>query len=228
MSASVLAAAGTQPKQTGPRTQEGKERASGNATTHGGTSRKLIVAGETQSDFDALLNGLAAEYRPDTPQSELFVEQLALAHWFLRRRQRAYSAIESSVYENQPDEAQWTEEHLKRLSLADRYRTQAERALRRALSNVEVWRRKTRSEAVREVQAGQWAAAQALRERRMTLQEEKFKLSRLRWAERAFRFAKNGSSSPLPAEAGIEIVDSRPDQSSGAEQKHSSGERVAA
>jgi len=41
--------------QTGPVTDTGKEISSRNALTHGGTSEKLIVPGERQEDFDALL-----------------------------------------------------------------------------------------------------------------------------------------------------------------------------
>jgi hypothetical protein len=203
MSASALAITHPSNKQTGPRTQAGKERSSTNATLHGGTSRKLIVAGETQTGFDTLLNGLIDEYRPDTPQSRMFIENLALSHWFLWRRQRAYSAIETAVYQDQPDETQWAEEQLKRLSLADRYRTQAERALKRALINVDCWRRNTRVEANRQQRNTQWEIAQAIRERRITLQERKFNASQTRQADRAFRFAKTAPSSP----AGVETVD---------------------
>ena len=44
--------------QTGPVTAAGKETSSRNATTHGGTSEKLIFAGECREDFDKLLEDL--------------------------------------------------------------------------------------------------------------------------------------------------------------------------
>lgn len=211
MSASVLAIIDSSNKQTGPRTQAGKERSSVNATVHGGTSTRLIVEGESQAEFDTLLKGLRAEYRPDTPQSQTLLENLAAAHWFLWRRQRAYAAIEAAVYQTQPDAPQWTEEHLRRLSLADRYKTQAERALNRALLNINNWRKDLRSEAQRERRNTQWEAAQAIRERRMSLQEHKFHLSQSRQADRAFRFAKTCSASPSSAKianSNLEIVNS--------------------
>ena len=203
MSTPAAALIETRTKRTGPRTEAGKERSSGNATLHGGTSTKLIVAGEAQADFDGLLNGLLNDYQPDTPQSQIWVENAAIAQWFLWRRQRAYNAIEASVYSQQPNEALWSEGELKRLSLADRYKTQAERAMKRAQSNLDGWKKIERGESDREQRNAQWQAAQSLRERRITLQEQKFELSRMREANRAIRFAKNAFSSPsellLPA-----------------------------
>jgi hypothetical protein len=191
MPVSVLARIDAPHKQTGPRTAAGKERSSSNATLHGGTSKKLIVAGEIQADFDALLNGLLDEYQPDTFQSRLFVEELATAQWFLWRRHRAYNAIECAIYEQEADQAKWTEEHLKRLALADRYKTQAERALKRALTNLENWRKETRREAERELRNKQWGAGHSLRERRVQMAERQFALSQSLAAAKAFRLAKN-------------------------------------
>jgi hypothetical protein len=179
-----------QNRQTGPRTTAGKERSSANATLHGGTSKKLIVTGESQADFDVLLNGLLDEYQPGTMQSRLFVEELALAQWFLWRRHRAHNAIEAAIYENQPDESQWTESDLHRLALADRYRTQAERAFKRALTNLENWRKENRREEQCKIRNTQWAAAHSIRDRRMTLAERQFA------ALQAFRFA-NTADAPL-------------------------------
>jgi hypothetical protein len=184
MSASALAITEALAKSTVAQSPSGRERSSSNATLHGGTSAKLIVPGEDPAAFEALLNGLLDDYRPDTLQSRLFVEQAAIAHWFLWRRDRAYSAIETAVYESEPDESKWTTEHFKKLALADRYKTQAERALKRALNNIEAWQKTSQHAANRERRNAQWQAEHAIRERRVTLQEQKF------------RFAKNALSSP--------------------------------
>jgi hypothetical protein len=186
--------------QTGPRTAIGKEISSNNALRHGGASNKPIVPGENPADFEALLNSLTDDYRPDTEQSRLFVENLATAHWLLARRQRACNAVEAAVYGDQPDEAQWTDAHHKRLALANRYKVQAERSLKRALNNLEGLQKWSRAGADRERRREQWAAEQAIRERRMTLQEQNFELAKSRAAERAFRSAKNAVSSPERAE----------------------------
>lgn len=127
--------------QTGPVTAHGKEIVSRNATTHGGTSQKLIVAGERREDFDSLFNDLLDEYAPSTPQARSLVEDAALARWFLWRKQRAYNAVEAALYATQPAQELWTAEAYHQLALADRYKTAAERALKRTLQNLEALRR---------------------------------------------------------------------------------------
>jgi hypothetical protein len=125
---------------------------------------------------------------------------MATAQWLLWRRQRAYNAIEFALYQEEADEAKWTEAHLKRLALADRYKTQAERALKRALTNIQSLQNCARGEKNRQIRQAQWAAEQSVRERRMTLQEQKFDLAKARTAAERIRFAKNAVSSPLGAE----------------------------
>jgi len=127
--------------QTGPVTAAGKAISSCNATTHGGTSEKLIVPGERQEDFDALLNDLLEEYSPETPGARNLVEDAALARWFVWRKQRAYNAVESALYSAQPAQELWTAETYHQLALVDRYKTAAERALKRTLQNLEASRR---------------------------------------------------------------------------------------
>jgi hypothetical protein len=127
--------------QTGPVTVEGKQISSRNATTHGGTSEKLIVAGECQENFDALLHDLLAEYAPATQQVRLLVEDAALARWFVWRKQRAYNAVEAALYTAQPAQELWTAEAYHQLALIDRYKTAAERALKRTLQNLDASRR---------------------------------------------------------------------------------------
>jgi hypothetical protein len=122
--------------QTGPVTAAGKETSNRNATTHGGTSEKLIVPGERQEDFDALLNDLLEEYSPETPDARNLVEDAALARWFLWRRQRAYNSVESALYATQPAPERWSPEAYHQLALLDRYKTAAERSLKRVLQNL--------------------------------------------------------------------------------------------
>ena len=78
--------------QTGPTSPAGKSHSSDNATTHGGTSQKLIVAGERQEDFTNLLSGLLAEFNPETPSARALVEDFAHAQWFVWRRIRAQNS----------------------------------------------------------------------------------------------------------------------------------------
>ena len=128
-------------KQAGPTSSAGKEHSSANATTHGGTSEQLIVAGERHEDFEALLNHLLDEFSPPTANTRGMVEDAALARWFLWRRQRAFNAIETALYAAEPNEAKWSAEAHQKLALADRYKTTAERAFKRAFSNLQVLRK---------------------------------------------------------------------------------------
>ena len=127
--------------QTGPTLFAGRERCSQNAATHGGTSEKLIVAGERREDFEALLNDLLDEFSPATAHARGMVEDAAMARWFLWRKLRAYNVIETALYAVEPDEANWSAEAHQKLALADRYKTAAERALKRAFNNVQVLRK---------------------------------------------------------------------------------------
>src|ERR1700691_2554117 len=88
--------------QTGPTSTTAKSRPSDNATTHGGTSQKLIVAGEQQEDFTNLLSGLLAEYSPVTTSAHLLVEDFAHAQWFLWRRIRASNSAEHAPTKPSP------------------------------------------------------------------------------------------------------------------------------
>ena len=185
-------------KQTGPKTPEGKSRSSQNASLHGGTSRKLIIEGESLSDFEALLNGLLLECEPETEQARQLVEDAALSRWFLWRRQRAYNAIESALYAAQPDEAKWSEEQSKRLSVADRYKIAAERAFQRAFNGVDTLRKNR-------VAQERWQATHALNERRLAMQEEKLAMQK---ADHACKARKTAAEDALAiAKASDELKD---------------------
>src|SRR5229473_8309256 len=72
-------------KSTGPRTPQGKERTKRNALRHGIFSSVVVLKGESQVEFDALLNGLRNCYLPVGELEELLVDKLATLHWRGRR-----------------------------------------------------------------------------------------------------------------------------------------------
>jgi hypothetical protein len=72
-------------KGTGPRTQQGKERSKRNAVTHGIFSKAVVLKGESQAEFNALLNGLRNDRQPVGTMEELLVEKLAVLFWRNRR-----------------------------------------------------------------------------------------------------------------------------------------------
>ena len=53
--------------------------------THGLTAETIVLKGESEADFTALLNSLEAEHYPASPTEEALVVQLAMATWRLRR-----------------------------------------------------------------------------------------------------------------------------------------------
>jgi len=163
--------------QTGPTSPAGKSHSSDNATTHGGTSQKLIVAGERQEDFTALFSGLLAEYSPETPSARSLVEDFAHAQWFLWRRIRAQNSAEHALYEAQPDPALWTNASFHTLTNMERYRTTAEHGFQRALRNLEHLQYAQLSQSNRELRQQNFETRLSLDRERIALQKERHELS---------------------------------------------------
>jgi len=70
----------------GPRTEEGKQRASQNAIKHGLFARKLVLLeGETQEQFDTLLTRFLEQHKPEGPTEESLVRHLADLEWRIKR-----------------------------------------------------------------------------------------------------------------------------------------------
>jgi len=186
--------------QSGPTTAAGKAASSLNATTHNGCSEKLVVEGERLEDFHSLVASLVDHYQPADPHEQSLVEDLAHGRWILWRRQRAFNHVESDVYAIQPNEAKWTEAEFKRIALADRYRTTAERAFNRALKNVEAFSKER-------VKTYRWEATYDLAVHRLELAKKKHELEVVKAAirtkklppptETPFRSVKSAVSSPL-------------------------------
>src|ERR1700676_2694413 len=72
-------------KGTGPRTFQGKERSKHNAIKHGIFSNVVVLKGEPQAEFNALLNGLRDSFQPVGMVEELLVDKLAALLWRNRR-----------------------------------------------------------------------------------------------------------------------------------------------
>jgi hypothetical protein len=164
--------------QTGPITTAGKLASSGNATIHNGCSERLIVEGERLEDFHALIASLVDHYQPANSHEQSLVEDLAHGRWFLWRRQRGCASVDADVHEIQPDPARWSFVEHKRVLLADRYRTTAERSFNRALKNVEAF-------AKDRVKTYRWEATHDLAVRRLELAKRKHEIAVEKAARRA-------------------------------------------
>jgi hypothetical protein len=122
---------------TGPRTREGKQKASQNSTKHGCCSKRLLLPDEDPEEWEALKAGWFQSYDTHTPVSLRLVLAAAEAQWQLTRAQNAFSKVQYAIYEEQPDCTLWTEEHHKLYSKFQRYQSAAERSFQRAFHEVE-------------------------------------------------------------------------------------------
>lgn len=72
-------------RSTGPTSPEGRAASSRNAITHGVLSNHFVAGHEDQELFAGLLEGLVAEFQPETAMESLLVERLAMLFWRERR-----------------------------------------------------------------------------------------------------------------------------------------------
>jgi hypothetical protein len=92
---------------TGPRTAQGKERSKRNAQKHGIFSKGIVLEGESQAEYDALLEGLRADFQPIGTFENTLVEDLATIIWRLRRLRIAEGAeIRAGIEFIEQDEKQ--------------------------------------------------------------------------------------------------------------------------
>jgi len=68
-------------RSTGPKTAAGRKRASRNSLKHGIFSRDLVLPWEDPKAFNALLEGLCDDLKPEGITEALLVEQMAVAIW---------------------------------------------------------------------------------------------------------------------------------------------------
>jgi len=80
---------------TGPRTAEGKAISSQNATSHGLSSPRAVLAHESQAEFNRLSADIQNEFQPGTPHEDFLVSQMLDARWKLQRAK----AIENAIFE---------------------------------------------------------------------------------------------------------------------------------
>ena len=177
-----------------------------NSLKHGATSKQLFIPGEDPSAFLSMLQENFRYYKPVTEQQAALVEDATIAHWHLARVQRFHNENEFDHYTAKPEVSDWTNQDMDRLNKFDRYKTQAERSLQRALANVLAFHKDN-------VRTRQWQQLHELRQQKFEIQRERFELAKAREARLAaksqkteasvankadseIRFAKNAFSSP--------------------------------
>ena len=177
-----------------------------NSLKHGATSKQLFIPGEDPQAFMQMLQENFRYYKPATEQQAALVEDATIAHWHLARVQRVHNENEFDHYTAKPDVVDWTNQDMDRLNKFDRYKTQAERSLQRALHNVLAFHKEN-------IRTRQWQQLHELRQQKFEIQRERFELAKAREArlaarsqkaetgvvnkaDSAIRFAKNAFSSP--------------------------------
>lgn len=79
-------------KSRGPKTEEGKHRASQNSLKHGMYSPKIVLPNEDQEEFDQLRHEYFTEFEPHGPAERHEVETMVVAEWRIRRFRRFETA----------------------------------------------------------------------------------------------------------------------------------------
>ena len=69
----------------GPKTNEGKRRASRNATKHGFTSEAPVIEGESEAGWEEFRDGILTDLRPFGPVEQELAARIASLMWRLRR-----------------------------------------------------------------------------------------------------------------------------------------------
>ncbi|MDZ4798772.1 MAG: hypothetical protein SGI92_11460 [Bryobacteraceae bacterium] len=141
--AQIAASKANAAHSTGPVSAVGKEKVSSNAISHGLTSTRLLLPGESKEDFEALCQTVAARYDIQTRPETGLVVDLATAEWRAARAWRVHDSFLAMTIE--ADESRYIQnasaadilansihntDNTRRLSLILRYIRAAERAVR--------------------------------------------------------------------------------------------------
>lgn len=113
---------------TGPKTEEGKANSSRNNFRHGLAGLFVVMAWESQLEFDQLNDHLFAEHEPVTPTETLLVESMVQHYWLAQR------AMRLQRYCFQSDVPYCDRE--KELALYLRYQATHDRAFHKALNQL--------------------------------------------------------------------------------------------
>jgi hypothetical protein len=125
----------TRRSRSGPKTEAGRQRIRLNALKHGLCAKSVIVPGESPEEYDDMRADLLDQFKPDTPQEQMLVDQLAQSYWALLRARRKETELLASQAAMQAWE--WTDEYLHSVERFNRYRNSSERAYQRALGTLQ-------------------------------------------------------------------------------------------
>ena len=81
-------------KSTGPVTPAGKSKVAQNARKHGLSAKQIVLPGESEADYEHLLNAYIDQFQPQTSLEFELVTVMAASRW----RHRRLTAIETGLY----------------------------------------------------------------------------------------------------------------------------------
>jgi len=84
-------------KSTGPRTKEGKETVSQNATKHGLCSCKNVIKGERLDEYEQFHNDMIEDLSPAGAMEEMLAERIVNLSWRLKRAEVFQNAVIESI-----------------------------------------------------------------------------------------------------------------------------------
>jgi hypothetical protein len=87
-------------KSTGPRTTEGKEASSQNATKHGLRTNRNVIKTESQEEFDIFRDNMLADLAPDGAMEEMLAERIVSLSWRLKRAEHFQNAVIDALIEH--------------------------------------------------------------------------------------------------------------------------------
>jgi hypothetical protein len=86
---------------TGPRTAEGKSRASMNALKHGLFAAEIVLPGEDREAFDSLLHEYARDHNAETGEEISIAQEIVSARWRAHRMSARETALTALTIEQQ-------------------------------------------------------------------------------------------------------------------------------
>jgi len=90
-------------KSTGPRTADGKRKASQNALKHGLLAQTMVIAGEDVGEFEFYRDELLGELSPAGAVESVLAERVVNLSWRLRRAERAQNEVFDALLANDAD-----------------------------------------------------------------------------------------------------------------------------
>lgn len=117
-------------RSTGPRTQEGKDRAKFNALKHGLTAECVVLPREDMGEYYELRAALLAQYDPQNTSEMFLVDQVAQNWWRMNRSRRYETGLLAKLETDEAPSYQDLDHHR-------RYEAAIERAFYRAYDRLE-------------------------------------------------------------------------------------------